>query len=123
MVSRRHGLSYGAPYEYSDLKVVGSTISFMIERSEAGGSSGGCDTPQVYLGFPGAHKDARKPTKVLRYFEKTCEAKASFSFTLSDADVSNWDPDVHTWAVTQGTYEVLVGASSRDIRLKGELVV
>ena len=52
-----------------------------------------------------------------------CDAKRTMSFTLMDSDVSNWNVDAGRWAVTRGTFKVLVGASSRDIRLRGKITV
>lgn len=111
-----HGLTYGGGYKYSGLAISGRTISFTVAGS-------GCDTPQVYIGYPGAKTDATVPVKVLRSFQKTCEPTTSVSYTLTDRDVSNWDVEKKAYVVTRGTYTVYVGASSQDIRLNGTLVV
>ena len=110
-----HGLTYGG-FKYSGLKVSGRTISFTVKGT-------GCDTPQVCLSYPSAKTDPEVPAKVLRFFQKTCEAEATLSYTVSDQDVSNWDVDAKKWAVTKGTYAVAVGSSSQDIRLTASLVV
>jgi hypothetical protein len=34
-----------------------------------------------------------------------------------------WDSDSHAWRVYPGTYSVMVGSSSRDIRLKGSFTI
>ena len=47
----------------------------------------------------------------------------SVSYTFTNADVSNWDVSRKQWAVTEGEYAVLVGASSQDIRLTGSFTV
>ena len=112
------GLSY-ATHKFSDLKVSGRTVSFKLSRS----GDSGCETPQVYLGFPGAASDAKVPVKVLRYWKKTCDSAEDFSYDVADADVSNWDVKAQAWQVTRGTYIVYVGASSQDVRLTGKLVV
>lgn len=41
---------------------------------------------------------------------------------LSGRDLSTWDPEHHRWSLAEGDYTVSVGASSRDIRLVGEIV-
>ena len=106
-----HGLSYGT-FEYDKVSVTGRTISFTVKRS----SGVGCDTPQLYISYPTAKTDSKVPSKVLRYFQKTCEASTDIKYELSDADVSNWHPESKAWKVTTGTFTVSVGASSQDIR-------
>eukprot|EP01051_Picozoa_sp_SAG22_P023092 SAG22_NODE_5805_length_949_cov_1.614118_2_plen_111_part_00 len=108
---------------YSALQVSGMTVSFTVAGT-------GCDTPQVYLSYPGAATDPAVPAKVLRRFKKVCatagrqaETTAALSFTLSEKDVSNWDVAKKAWTVTKGKFGVHVGASSQDIRLTGSLTV
>jgi beta-glucosidase len=44
------------------------------------------------------------------------------SFTLAREQLQMLDRDTH-WVVEPGAFRVMVGASSKDIRLRGELVV
>jgi beta-glucosidase len=41
------------------------------------------------------------------------------TFTIDRAAMSFFDPKQRAWVVEPGAFEVLVGASSRDIRLRG----
>ena len=43
--------------------------------------------------------------------------------TLSRYDLSVWDVPSQTWVRAPGTYSLSVGASSRDFRLKGTLLL
>ena len=113
-----HGLTYGT-FSFDQGRVSGRTVSFRVVRT----AGRGCETPQLYLSYPSASADARVPSKVLRYFSKACDATNLVSYTLSDDDVSNWDPKCKQWVLTPGTYGVEIGASSQDIRLSGSLVV
>jgi len=114
-----HGLTYGGGFKYSGLKIEGRTITFVI-------TGVGCDTPQIYIGYPDAKVDPTVPTKVLRGFQKTCAAASTattISRTLSDRDVSNWDAAKKEYTVTPGEFAVYVGSSSQDIRLTGTITV
>jgi beta-glucosidase len=121
-----HGLTYGNS-TYSKLTIEDRptrTISFQVT------TTGGCDTPQIYIGYPGAATDPKVPIKVLRCFKKTCQsvldsqpATTPLSFTLTDRDVSEWDVQAKAWRVVPGKFAVYVGASSQDIRLTGSLTV
>jgi beta-glucosidase len=42
------------------------------------------------------------------------------SMRLDKAAMSYYDPAVHEWVAEPGRFTVLVGASSRDIRARGE---
>lgn len=42
-------------------------------------------------------------------------------FDLGDRSFSIWDAKLHAWSVVQGAFQVMVGASSEDIRLTGTL--
>ena len=62
--------------------------------------------------------------QVLRGFEKlhlAAGASATATFALGAGDMSVWDAATHAWAPVAGDFGVFVGASSRDIRLKGSL--
>ena len=50
-------------------------------------------------------------------------AQQRVTFPLDDRSVSIWDVRNHSWNVVQGSFGVLVGSSSRDIRLVGSLTV
>jgi hypothetical protein len=77
----------------------------------------------LYLGFPAA---AGEPPKLLKGFTKVSLQPGQtqqLSFNLDWEDLANWDPVARGWLVTPGVFQVLVGASSRDIRLMGSFTV
>jgi beta-glucosidase len=112
-----HGLSY-TRFEYSSLSVSGLSVSFYIKN---GGAVVGAEVPQLYIGYPSS---AGEPPQVLRGFEKIMLApqqSQKVTFTLTSGDLSIWDPSKTGWAPVQGTFQVYVGSSSRDIMLTGSL--
>jgi beta-glucosidase len=79
--------------------------------------------PQVYLHFP---ESANEPPSVLRGFTHVAlaaGAKTSVVVTLSRYDLSIWDVEQQGWKKPEGEFEVSVGASSRDLKLRGVIPV
>lgn len=117
-----HGLSY-SEFKYGDLVVTrvnttATTVKFSLGNvGMVGGSPAAAEVAQVYLAFPSA---AGEPPKQLKGFEKvfldTNDSK-QVVITLRDRDFSTWDVTTHSWQVVHGTFTVMVGSSSRDIRL------
>ena len=63
--------------------------------------------------------------KVLRGFERVpfnSGEEKEVGFTLDDHDLGLWDKD-NKFTVEPGAFEVMVGNSSKDIRLKGEFEI
>ena len=85
------------------------------------GPVAGTEIPQVYLHFP---VRAGEPPSVLRGFTdvdlKPGQAQ-SVTITLSRYDLSIWDVVSQSWIRPSGWYSLSVGASSRDLRLKGSI--
>ena len=74
---------------------------------------------QLYLAYP---KSAGEPPQQLRGFKKLqLAAGASATVTFNVDAPAVWDAAKHEWAAVAGEFGVAVGASSRDIRLKGTL--
>ena len=85
------------------------------------GSVPGREVAQLYVGIPNS------PLKQLRGFERTdvLEVRESMAveFALQRRDLSIWNVEVQEWELQRGRFGVWIGASSRDVRLSGELVV
>ena len=118
-----HGLSY-TTFNYANLSVTttggatptGVTVAFDVTNA---GSRAGSEVTQLYLGYPSS---AGEPPKGLKTFQRVTLAAGQtqrVSMTLAPADWSYWETASHGWAVAGGTYSVMVGSSSRDIRLTG----
>ena len=64
--------------------------------------------------------------KVLRGFEKVFLQKGEKEevvFELLRRDLSVWSVEEQAWVLKKGRYGLMVGASSSDLRLKGEVLV
>jgi beta-glucosidase len=85
------------------------------------GKVAGHEVAQLYLGVPNA------PVKQLRGFERVGILQPGESveveFALDRRDLSIWSVEKQGWELQKGTYKVWVGASSRDVKLEGEIVV
>lgn len=123
-----YGLSYTS-FEYSDMKLSKKkikdtdklTVSFTVKNT---GDTAGAEIAEVYV------KDVEstifRPEKELKGFCKVFlepgEAK-EVSVELDKRSFAFYDVGLHDWHVESGDFEILVGASSRDIRLTETVAV
>ncbi len=116
------GLSY-TRFEYSDLKVSGQQQPFHVSmKVRNAGKRAGAEVVELYI--HDGHSKIDRPAHELKGFQrvelKPGETK-TVQFTLDRAALSYWNPARKAWQADPGTFEVQVGASSRDIRLKAPL--
>jgi beta-glucosidase len=67
-----------------------------------------------------------KPTHELRGFAKIAlkpGETGQVQFTLDDRAFAHYDPQAQAWLIESGDFELQIGASSRDIRLKDTVTV
>ena len=83
------------------------------------GSRAGTDVLQCYV-----HDDeatVARPEQELRAFAKVALGagqSATVTFGLDRRAFAYWDPERHDWYVEPGEFEIRIGASSRDIRVR-----
>ncbi|MFZ0393344.1 MAG: glycoside hydrolase family 3 C-terminal domain-containing protein [Terracidiphilus sp.] len=110
------GLSY-TTYAYSGLNLTkgdGLTVSFTVKNT---GRRAGTDIAQVYTSFPDA---AGEPPKRLIGWARVDLAPGEskqVTVAVSPDRYSVYDPTSDSWKVVPGSYNVIVGASSRDLPL------
>jgi len=119
-----HGLSY-TTFTYSNLKVTQNsgklTVTFDLKNS---GDRAGAEVAQLYT-----HQrtsSTYQPIKSLRAFQRvTLDPGQSKPVTLEIPikQLAYYDAKIHDFRVEPGTFDVLVGSSSDDIRLRGETSV
>jgi beta-glucosidase len=123
-----YGLSY-THFEYSHLKLSAATIattgkievSFDVKNS---GERAGSDVVQLYTHQE--HSAVVQPIKSLRAFARVTLQPGEthqVKFMLPASQLAYWDIGAKGFRVEAGPFDVLVGASSEDIRLRDRLVV
>jgi beta-glucosidase len=123
-----HGLSY-TTFKYGELKLSADTmkadgkITVSADITNTGGRAG----DEVVQFYVHQEKGAVKlPAKMLRGFQrislKPGETK-TVTFPLPAEKLAYWDEKSHGFVVEPGIFDVLVGASSADIRQSGRVEV
>ncbi len=119
-----YGLSYTS-FSYDDINAKASgdfyEVTFKVKNT---GKLDGVEIPQLYIHDP--DKTIVSPVKELKRFDRISlqpgETK-EVKFVLKKNDFAHYDVDKEAWATHPGTYEILVGSSSRDIKLKSKIKV
>jgi len=115
------GLSY-TTFEYSNLKIkknsgLNYSVSYDIKNT---GKIKGAETAQLYIGQKNC-KFAR-PVKELKGFAKTeliPGEKRTVTITLNERSFQYFNPETKEWTADKDEFEIIVGSSSKDIKLKG----
>jgi len=121
-----HGLSY-TNFEYSDIQVdqdhltgqESLSVAFKVKNS---GSVAGKEVVQLYVSPE--NTTAYRPKKELKAFEKVSLQPGEeqlITLTLPPRAFAFYNTEIKDWHVESGQYRILVGASSRDIRLEAEI--
>ena len=122
-----HGLSY-TRFEYRQLEIEvgagdGSDVVVSLELENVGERSGE-EVVQLYIGDPEA--SVPRPPRELKGLRKVTLKPGQVQgvrFALSRRDFAFWDSESGDFRVEPGRFIVSVGASSRDLRLEGELTL
>ena len=123
-----HGLSY-TTFEYSGIRVSRKNIkdtdkikvTFKIKNT---GSVPGAEVAQLYV----ADEESTifRPKQELKGFKKVFLApgeEQSVAIELDKRAFAFWNVNTNDWCVESGKFNILVGASSRDIRLTSSVNV
>ena len=96
-------------------------VSLTVENT---GARAGDEVVQLYVHQ--ATPSVKRPAKELRGFQRIAlqpKEKKTVSFTLPTADLAFYDVTVKKFVVKPGTFDIMLGASSDDIRLKDTVQV
>ena len=117
-----HGLSY-TTFAYSRLSVDRQggrlRVNCTVRNS---GSKEGAEVVQVYVAPPPG--PAPRPPRELKGFAKVRlkpGESRKVEIPLRPSALACYDATSRAWRAAAGEYEILVGASSRDIRLRGKV--
>ena len=118
-----HGLSY-TDFKYSNLSAMVKkdkiTISLELKNT---GKTDGAEVVQLYVGDPVS--TVVKPVKELKAFKKVylkAGEKQNIEFNLTEKDLSYYNIMLRDWVTESGAYDIYIGASSQDIRLKTSIM-
>jgi len=113
-----HGLSYTG-FEYSDLNLNANKVTFRVKNV---GSVAGAEIAQVYVRKKGS-AIFRAEQELKGFQKKWIEPGETelFRIELDEHAFAFYHVGEKRWIVEPGEYEIRIGASSRDIRLTGQL--
>jgi beta-glucosidase len=123
-----YGLSY-TNFDYSDLKTdkkaykPGQQINIKLAVKNTGAADG-METVQLYVSK--MKSAVQKPDKELKAFKKIMikmGQTANVTLTVPIQDLAYYDVKSKNWVVEPGSYKLLAGTSSRDIKQMGSVTV
>ena len=121
-----YGLSY-TTFNYENLKLnkerfsKNYTVTVSVDIVNTGNRSG-AEIIQLYVQDIESSTD--RPPKELKQFEKVKlepNERKTVKLNLNFGDFSFYDDSTHSWVVEPGTFNILLGSSSRDIHLQKEI--
>ena len=123
-----HGLSY-TTFRYSGLEVTPASVSAdgkvtVSLRVENTGARAGEEVVQLYVHE--RNTSVKRPAKELRGFQRinlNLKEQKPVTFTLPASDLAFYDVKTKAFVVKPGAFDIMVGSSSEDIRLKVKLQV
>jgi beta-glucosidase len=118
------GLSY-TTFAFSNLHVGAltggqSTVTATVTNT---GTRAGTEVAQLYVNAPAA---VGEPPHALQGFQRVtlgAGQAATVTFTVTAHELAHWDTTASAWVATAGTYQILVGDSSRNLPLSAPLTV
>jgi beta-glucosidase len=121
-----HGLSY-TKFTYGNLKLSKEKIAEDEKLTVAvdvtnSGDKIGAEVIQLYI--QDINCSVERPFKELKGFKKVKlkpNEKITIKFQLTKEDLSFFDEKNNCWVAEKGQFNILIGSSSRDIRLQGEI--
>ncbi len=119
-----YGMSYTS-FGFSNLQVGAlsggnSTVTATVTNT---GTRAGTEVAQLYVGDPAAVGEPPHQLKGFARITLNPGASGTVTFTVPTHSLAHWDTASNSWIATAGTYQILVGDSSRNLPLSGNLTV
>lgn len=118
-----HGLSY-TDFSYNNLSITETDEEFNVcFNLKNTGRHDGAEIIQVYVSDPVS--TVPKPLKELKHFEKVflnSGEEKEITVKLNRNDFTYYNTALHSWVVENGTYKIMIGSSSQDIRLEDNII-
>jgi len=121
-----YGLSY-TTFKYENIRVNTEKISndgkfnVSVDVTNSGGRTG-AEIVQLYV--QDVESSVERPLKELKRFKKIKlkpEETKTIKFELGKKDLSFYDENHNGWKAEKGIFNILIGSSSRDIRLQNKI--
>jgi len=118
-----YGLSY-TTFKYSNLKLIPGeganvvTVQFDLQNT---GTRDGAEVAQVYVHQN--HPNVQRPEKELKGFQKVflkAGQTQTVTIPLGHGAFEYYQPDQTSWVADKDSFAILVGGSSRDLKLQGK---
>jgi beta-glucosidase len=116
------GLSY-TNFTFSDLHVgaLSNGVATVTATVHNTGSRAGTEVAQLYVGNPASDGEPPHQLKGFQRLTLAAGASGTATFPVRARDLAHWDTSSHSWKTTAGSYQILVGDSSRNLPLTGAL--
>ncbi|MDE3068083.1 MAG: glycoside hydrolase family 3 C-terminal domain-containing protein [Verrucomicrobiota bacterium] len=128
-----YGLSY-TTFDYKNLRIVPSHVSLADDSKAAvavdlqitnTGKRAGEEVVELYVGLPSTPAIPQPPRQLKAFAKVSLKPGQTrrVRLRLDAHSLACWNTAAHRWNILPGTYHIMAGASSRDIRLQGDLAV
>jgi beta-glucosidase len=121
------GLSYTS-FDYSwqrqpqSANSLTDTLTFSVQIKNTG-SMDGDEVVQAYVQYP---NNERMPVKELKAFKRVSVPKGSaqaVQLKIPVQELQKWDLKESKWKLYPGNYNLLIGSTSEDVRLKSTIII
>jgi beta-glucosidase len=120
-----YGLSY-TDFSYQDLTLSSNRFQEKVTATVSvvnSGKAAGKEVVELYVSAP--KQKLSKPESELRAFAKTKLLEPgesqTLTFTITAKDLASYDPSSSAWVAEAGSYKVMVGTSSLNIKKSAQL--